>query len=85
VWDEKTKQRKKRHFFLFNDVLLLTKKEGSRKFWLRIYISLRSPHVNIDDGGDSPYNSRFNIKLVLRGSDPALNFPWGNTNLLPLR
>jgi hypothetical protein len=66
VWDEKTKQRKKRHFFLFNDVLLLTKKEGSRKFWLRIYVSLRSPYVNIDDGGDSPYNSEFRLNCRAR-------------------
>jgi hypothetical protein len=56
VWDDKTRKRKKRYFFLFNDILLLTKKEGARKYWLRIYISLRSPYVSVEDSGDSPYH-----------------------------
>lgn len=64
VWDDKTRKRKKRYFFLFNDVLLLTKKEGARKYWLRIYISLRSPYVSVEDSGDSPYHGRDSLFVV---------------------
>eukprot|EP01103_Thecamoeba_quadrilineata_P010845 TRINITY_DN2453_c0_g1_i1.p1 TRINITY_DN2453_c0_g1~~TRINITY_DN2453_c0_g1_i1.p1 ORF type:complete len:190 (+),score=37.39 TRINITY_DN2453_c0_g1_i1:120-689(+) len=40
IYNPNQKRKKHRYFFLFNDVLLLTKKEGEKKFWLKIYISL---------------------------------------------
>jgi len=49
VWDEKKRAKKKRYAFLFNDVMLLTKKEGPKKYWLRVYITLRSPYVQVED------------------------------------
>jgi hypothetical protein len=43
---------KHRFFFLFNDVLLLTKKEGSRRYWLKVYVSLRTS-LRVEDVHDT--------------------------------
>eukprot|EP01120_Amphizonella_sp_Union-15-10_P016699 TRINITY_DN8951_c0_g1_i1.p1 TRINITY_DN8951_c0_g1~~TRINITY_DN8951_c0_g1_i1.p1 ORF type:complete len:412 (+),score=80.79 TRINITY_DN8951_c0_g1_i1:79-1314(+) len=51
VWSEKDKKKKKRYFFLFNDVMLLCKREGNKKFWLRVHITLRSQFVSVEDTG----------------------------------
>jgi hypothetical protein len=49
LWDEKDRKKKKRYVFLFNDIMLITKREGSKKYWLRVYITLRSPYVKVED------------------------------------
>lgn len=49
VWDENRRKKSKRYIFLLNDALLITKRDGSRKFWLRVFISLASPNVNVED------------------------------------
>jgi len=59
VWDDKKRAKKKRYAFLFNDILLLTKKEGSKRYWLRVYITLRSPYVHVEDA-----SSGFNCTLL---------------------
>eukprot|EP01120_Amphizonella_sp_Union-15-10_P013392 TRINITY_DN6203_c0_g1_i1.p1 TRINITY_DN6203_c0_g1~~TRINITY_DN6203_c0_g1_i1.p1 ORF type:complete len:329 (-),score=54.13 TRINITY_DN6203_c0_g1_i1:41-1027(-) len=51
VWSEKDKKKKERSFFLFNDLLLLCKKEGSKKYWLRIHVTLRSQVAFVEDSG----------------------------------
>jgi hypothetical protein len=40
-YNSKERRTKLKYFFLFNDVLLITKKEGKNKFWLKVYIGLR--------------------------------------------
>jgi len=63
VWSEKDKKKKRRYFFLFNDILLLCKREGSRKFWLRVHITLRSPHVQVEEsGGYDPLEFRLRCR-----------------------
>jgi len=61
VWDEKKRAKKIRYFFLFNDILLLCKKESSKRYWLRIHITLRSPSVSIEEIGNSSYNHEFRL------------------------
>jgi hypothetical protein len=41
LWSDVDKKMKPRYFFLFNDVLLITKKSGS-KFILRVYITFKA-------------------------------------------
>jgi len=52
IYNAKQKKKKPRYFFLFNDVLLLVKKEGSKKYWLKVYISLRTG-LRVQDVTDS--------------------------------
>mmetsp|Transcript_18434 Transcript_18434/g.23360 ORF Transcript_18434/g.23360 Transcript_18434/m.23360 type:complete len:294 (-) Transcript_18434:53-934(-) len=49
------KPRKLRFLFLFNDVLLITKRESKSSFRLRFYISLRSSHKVQDIKGEGKY------------------------------
>lgn len=49
VWDENRRKKSKRYIFLLNDALLITKRDGARKFWLRVFISLASPNVNVEN------------------------------------
>jgi len=51
MWSDKDKKQKPRHFFLFNDIMLVCKKEKSRKYWLRIHITLNSPTVSVEEQG----------------------------------
>lgn len=51
MFDSKKNKTKKRYFFLFNDVMLVTKKESKKRFWLRIHITLRSDYVSVEDAG----------------------------------
>eukprot|EP01100_Stratorugosa_tubuloviscum_P015458 TRINITY_DN892_c0_g3_i1.p1 TRINITY_DN892_c0_g3~~TRINITY_DN892_c0_g3_i1.p1 ORF type:complete len:312 (+),score=157.01 TRINITY_DN892_c0_g3_i1:53-937(+) len=52
VYNAKERKKKPRYFFLFNDLLLLTKKEGRKKFWLKVLIILR-PGLKVQDVLDS--------------------------------
>jgi len=63
IFNPKQKRKKQRYFFLFNDVLLLTKKEGERKYWLKIYISLKSglKVVDVLDSQNEPPDVEFRI------------------------
>eukprot|EP01127_Copromyxa_protea_P008222 TRINITY_DN1882_c0_g1_i2.p1 TRINITY_DN1882_c0_g1~~TRINITY_DN1882_c0_g1_i2.p1 ORF type:complete len:426 (-),score=93.70 TRINITY_DN1882_c0_g1_i2:50-1273(-) len=51
LWNQKKGKKTPRYFFLFNDVLLLTKKKGKshNKFLLRVHITLRSQFTDIED------------------------------------
>lgn len=55
IVNEKTK-RKFRFLFLFNDVLLVTKREAAAQFRLRYYINLRNDHKieEIEAEGNNP-------------------------------
>lgn len=57
-----TVSRKSRYLFLFNDALLIAKREGPQKFWLRIYIHLRSGNCHIVPMWDSP---EFEFRLLI--------------------
>jgi SOS1/NGEF-like PH domain len=54
-WNAKEKRVKPKHFFLFNRCLLVCKKEGNSKFWLKVYITLR-PTIKVVDVEDSTYS-----------------------------
>lgn len=56
-----TVSRKPRYFFLFSDSLLLTKRTGPQKFWLKIYIHL-GPNVHVIPMWDSP---DFEFRLLI--------------------
>jgi len=60
---EKKKKKKKRNFFLFNDILLLCRKEGPKRYYLRIYITLRAQNVSVQET-----NIDFQILLKTRQS-----------------
>lgn len=49
VWDENRKKKSKRVIFLLNDALLIAKRDGARKYWLRVFISLSSPNVLVEN------------------------------------
>jgi hypothetical protein len=66
MWDEKKKKKKKRYFFLFNDVLLLCRRETHKRYWLRIHITLRSPHVSVEDIDNSSFNNEFRVHCRAR-------------------
>jgi len=63
IFNNKERRTKRRYLFLFNDVLLVTKKEGKRSFWLKVYISLRSPNVKIEDVPDSATKYKVEFRL----------------------
>ena len=52
VFNHKERRTKRRHLFLFNDLLLITKKEGKKSFWLKILIAL-TPNLRVEDVPDS--------------------------------
>jgi len=54
-YNPKHKKKKPRYIFLFNDCLLLTKKEGEKKHWLRFFVSLKSG-LKVEDVLDSIHN-----------------------------
>lgn len=62
LYNHKERRTKKRHLFLFNDVLLIAKNEGKNKFWLKVYISLRTT-LRIEDVPDTStiYKVEFRI------------------------
>lgn len=59
------KPRKLRFLFLFNDVLLITKRESKSSFRLRFYISLRSSHKVQDIKGEGKYAGKDKITLLV--------------------
>eukprot|EP01094_Clydonella_sp_ATCC50884_P011830 TRINITY_DN21675_c0_g1_i1.p2 TRINITY_DN21675_c0_g1~~TRINITY_DN21675_c0_g1_i1.p2 ORF type:complete len:237 (+),score=107.40 TRINITY_DN21675_c0_g1_i1:58-711(+) len=48
TFNTKERRKKPRFFFLFNDVLLIVKKEGKTKYWLKTYIRLRG-ELTVED------------------------------------
>jgi len=78
VWQDKKNKMKKRYAFLFNDILLLTKKENGKKFWMRNYVSLRSSKCNI---ADMPNTFQFNLEcksrcFIFQTTDAQLKNAW---------
>jgi len=73
VWNEKKRKKQLRYFFLFNDIMLLTKRESHKRFWLRIHITLRSPYVSVEDIDNSSYNQE--IRLHCRSRSFILYAP----------
>jgi len=57
------KKKKKRYFFLFNDVLLLCRKEGPSRYYLRVYITLRAQGVSISPLQTDNYPAKLVTKL----------------------
>jgi hypothetical protein len=81
MWDEKKKKKKKRYFFLFNDVILLCRRETHKRYWLRIHITLRSPHVSVEDIDNSSFNNEFRVHcrartFILYASTPDQKKEW---------
>jgi len=78
-WDNKKDKLKKRYFFLFNDILLATKKEINKKYWLRIHITLRSPNVSVEDMETNPFQFKLHCKLrtfTFQTDSPELKEAW---------
>jgi hypothetical protein len=73
VWNERKRKKQLRYFFLFNDIMLLTKRESHKRFWLRIHITLRSPYVSVEDIDNSSYNQE--IRLHCRSRSFILYAP----------
>jgi hypothetical protein len=73
VWNEKKRKKQLRYFYLFNDILLLTKRESHKRFWLRIHITLRSPYVSVEDMDNSSANQE--IRLHCRSRSFLLYAP----------
>lgn len=66
MWNKKKSKKSNRHFFLFNDIMLLCKKQGSKRFFLRIHITLRSPYVSVEPIETSSYASEFRLHCKTR-------------------
>ena len=47
-------KHKPKYFFLFNDCMLITKKEGQKKYWLKVFVSL-NPGIKVADVPNSTY------------------------------
>jgi hypothetical protein len=70
-----TISRKPRYFFLFSDCLLLTKRTGTQKFWLKVYIHL-GPNIHIIPMWDSP---DFEFRLLIDEKVRIARSPRGAT------
>jgi len=66
VWDEKQRKKKRKYFFLFNDILLICKKEKHNKYWLRIHVTLRSQNVSLEKVDNSSFNGEFRLHCRTR-------------------
>merc|ERR1711988_1861481 len=78
IWDESERMKKERYLFLFNDVLLITKKEGRRDYWLKVYISLRS-EIIVEDVRESPTEFRIYAPkktFIIFGINPQARDMW---------
>mmetsp|Transcript_34295 Transcript_34295/g.58726 ORF Transcript_34295/g.58726 Transcript_34295/m.58726 type:complete len:371 (+) Transcript_34295:40-1152(+) len=62
VFNHKERRTKKRYLFLFNDILLITKKEGKKSYWLKIFISLKS-NLRIEDVPDSATRYKVEFRI----------------------
>ena len=47
-------KHKPKYFFLFNDCMLITKKEGQKRYWLKVFVSL-NPGIKVADVPNSSY------------------------------
>jgi hypothetical protein len=65
VWDENRKKKSKRYIFLLNDALLIVKRDGRTKFFLRVFINLRSQHVGVEDMS-SGFDHAFRLSVKTR-------------------
>lgn len=63
VFNHKERRTKRRYLYLFSDVLLVTKKEGKRTYWLKIYISLKSSTIRIEDVPDSATRHKVEFRI----------------------
>jgi len=75
------KRRRRDIFFLFNDILLLCRKEGPGRYFLRIYITLRAQGVSIEeiDGSDYPLRlSTRNKNFILYLQNEENRILWRN-------
>jgi len=62
VFNPNERRTKRRYLFLFNDVLLLTKKEGKRSYWLKVFIALRST-LRVEDVPDSASKHKVEFRI----------------------
>lgn len=62
VYNQNERVTKRRYLFLFNDVLLVTKQEAKKSFWLKVYISLRS-NLNVEDVPDSTTKHKVEFRI----------------------
>jgi len=62
VYNSKEKRLKPRHIFLFNDCLLIAKREGRQKYWLKVFISLGA-NIQIEDVQDSASNEKVEFRI----------------------
>eukprot|EP01130_Rhizamoeba_saxonica_P018928 TRINITY_DN9656_c0_g1_i1.p1 TRINITY_DN9656_c0_g1~~TRINITY_DN9656_c0_g1_i1.p1 ORF type:complete len:400 (-),score=93.10 TRINITY_DN9656_c0_g1_i1:62-1261(-) len=79
VFNEKKRKMKKRYFFLFNDILLLTKKESHKRYWLRIHITLRSPFVSVESDEYGYHEFKLHCKnrsFVFQAESKGLKDGW---------
>ncbi len=50
MWSDAERKFKNRYLFLFNDVLLITKKMSQKSYKLRVYITFK-PTICVESGG----------------------------------
>merc|ERR1712110_121943 len=62
VFNHKERRTKRRYLYLFNDVLLVTKKEGKKSYWLKIYISL-GPSLRVEDVPDTATKYKVEFRI----------------------
>merc|ERR1712130_198991 len=62
VFNHKERRTKRRYLYLFNDVLLITKKEGKKSYWLKIYISL-GPTLRVEDVPDTATKYKVEFRI----------------------
>jgi len=62
VFNHKERRTKRRYLYLFNDVLLITKKEGKKSYWLKIFISL-GPSLRVEDVPDTATKYKVEFRI----------------------
>lgn len=45
MWNDKKRKKQLRYFFLFNDILLLTKRESHKRYWCHSSLPITAWHV----------------------------------------
>merc|ERR1712137_377886 len=62
VFNHKERRTKRRYLYLFNDVLLVTKKEGKKSYWLKIFITL-GPSLRVEDVPDTATKYKVEFRI----------------------
>jgi len=66
MYSEKERKKKPYYLFLFNDVMLICKKQPKQKWRVKIYVTLRSTYVHTENIPAAGFDSQFRLHCKAR-------------------